>query len=117
MSITTDDDAIRREFEPNCASIDRRFEALEECTRQGVPVGISVSPMLPVRDVKAFAERILSVRPVSVYTSYFHAPGREFVASTRDGVMERLRAQGWTQARFEETVRELRARIPQLKHW
>src|SRR5690242_11095824 len=30
MSITTDSEEIRKKFEPKCASIDRRFEALEK---------------------------------------------------------------------------------------
>lgn len=117
MSITTDDDDIRKAFEPNCPSIDRRFEALEECVRHGVPVGISVSPMLPIRDVVAFAQRIRALKPVSVYTSYFHAPGREFVASTREAAIEMLPRWAWNQARFEETAAKLREHLPQLKQW
>lgn len=117
MSITTDDEEVRREFEPNCASIDRRFEALEECVANGIAVGVSVSPMLPIRDARAFTKRIRALKPQSVYASYLHAPGREFVASTREVGIEIARAHEWDETKYEATLTRLRKGLPEIKSW
>jgi DNA repair photolyase len=114
MSITTDDDEVRRAFEPACASIDRRFEALAEIRAAGIPVGVSVAPMLPIRDPKAFAERILGLDPARVYSGYFHPPGREFAASTRDAAIAIARGYAWTPGAYEKTRRDLGRFLPNL---
>lgn len=47
FSVTTDDDAIRKIFEPTAPSIPRRLEAVRSLHEAGVPVRVSVSPLLP----------------------------------------------------------------------
>ncbi len=47
MSITTDDDSVRRLFEPHAPSIPRRLETLRALGDAGVRTRASVSPLLP----------------------------------------------------------------------
>jgi DNA repair photolyase len=47
MSITTDDEAVRRALEPACAPIARRVAAIRELKAAGVPTQASVAPLLP----------------------------------------------------------------------
>ncbi len=47
MSITTDDEEIRKIFEPTAPPIPRRLEALRTLTEAGVRTAASVSPALP----------------------------------------------------------------------
>lgn len=47
MSITTDDDAIRRIFEPHAPAIPRRLRTLRALSEAGVRTAASVSPALP----------------------------------------------------------------------
>jgi DNA repair photolyase len=47
VSITTDNDAIRAEFEPNAPSIPRRIELGKTLKESGVRAYASVSPLLP----------------------------------------------------------------------
>lgn len=114
MSVTTDDDETRKRFEPSCASIDRRFEALEELVAAGIPIGVSVSPMLPLTDPRGFARRIKALGPSSVYSQMFLPPGREFVASTRAKALPIAREMGWNEREFQRCLREMAAELPEI---
>lgn len=103
MSITTDDDEIRRRFEPQCASVERRLEAVEKLKAAGIRVAVSVCPMLPMKDPAAFARRLMEIGVHSAYASYFHTGDRAFAAGTRDRAWELAREMGWDEAAFERT--------------
>lgn len=47
MSITTDDEAVRRVFEPSCAPIKARLEAIRTIRQAGIPTQASIAPLLP----------------------------------------------------------------------
>lgn len=47
LSITTLEPALARALEPRAASPQRRLQAIEALARAGVPVGVSVSPIIP----------------------------------------------------------------------
>jgi DNA repair photolyase len=47
ISLPTDDDLIRQEFEPKAPSIMRRLELMKRLSESGVAVYASVSPLLP----------------------------------------------------------------------
>jgi DNA repair photolyase len=117
MSITTDSDEIRKRFEPSCASIDRRFEALAEVSAAGIPATVCIAPMLPIENARRFAERILDLRPTNVFTSFFHQKDRQFAASTRPGALDIAKEYGWTRDDYSRTLRELARYLPMLKPW
>jgi DNA repair photolyase len=56
MSITTDDEAVRRIFEPACAPIEHRLNAIRAIRAAGIPTQASVAPLLPCN-----AERLTSL--------------------------------------------------------
>ncbi len=47
ISLTTLDPALARILEPRAAAPHRRLRAIQTLTRAGVPVGVSISPMIP----------------------------------------------------------------------
>jgi len=47
VSFTTDDDNVRREFEPNAPSIERRLQLIRALREAGIEVYLSLSPLLP----------------------------------------------------------------------
>lgn len=47
MSITTDDELVRRIFEPACAPISARLEAIRAVREAGIPTQASIAPLLP----------------------------------------------------------------------
>jgi DNA repair photolyase len=65
LSIPTDDDEVRRVFEPGADSIDDRLDALRTCHRAGIVTFGVVQPMLPMdpdRLVAAMAPFVRCVR-------------------------------------------------------
>jgi DNA repair photolyase len=47
MSITTDDEAVRKVFEPACAPISARLKAIQTVREAGIPTQASIAPLLP----------------------------------------------------------------------
>ncbi len=47
MSITTDDETVRRVFEPACAPLIARLEAIRAVREAGIPTQASIAPLLP----------------------------------------------------------------------
>ena len=47
FSITTDDDAVRRRFEPHCASVSKRLETIRLLRAAGLRVHATLAPLLP----------------------------------------------------------------------
>lgn len=47
VSVTTDDDDIRKQFEPQAPSIPRRLELIEMLAKNGIRVFASIAPLLP----------------------------------------------------------------------
>src|SRR5437868_4981043 len=72
MSIPTDDEDIRKAFEPKAPPLERRWEALAETRQAGIPVGICITPMLPLSDVETFARRVTSFAPDVLVVQEFH---------------------------------------------
>ena len=57
MSITTDDEAVRRIFEPACAPLADRIAAIRAVRAAGIPTQASVAPLLPC-DPERLAEML-----------------------------------------------------------
>ena len=108
MSITTDSDEVRRRFEPQCASIERRFAALRQLTEAGFRTRINVSPLLPLDDARAFAERILEAGVSRVHINTFHEASGPFASGTRQPALAIAREMGWSEDRREQVLEELR---------
>jgi DNA repair photolyase len=110
MSITTDSESVRRAFEPKCASIERRFDALEKASAAGIPVSVGVCPLLPIEDPASFAARILALKPVAVGLGRFHRSDRPFTSNTRAEGLRIAEEMGWNdreQTRVKEELRRL----------
>lgn len=114
MSITTDSDEIRKRFEPSCASVEQRFEAIRRIGEAGIPIGVSIAPTLPMHDPESFAKRIAALNPRHVFTARFHVAKGDFRASTRSGAIDLAKEFAWDDKAYDETVAVLRCHLPQL---
>lgn len=47
VSLSTDNDEVRKEFEPKAPSIPRRLELIKQLSQAGISVYVSMSPLLP----------------------------------------------------------------------
>src|SRR5258708_4942234 len=82
MSIPTDDEEVRKTFEPKAPPLERRWEALRQVQLAGISVGICITPMLPIMDVDLFAQRLASFAPDVLVTQEFHDSRGSFGANT-----------------------------------
>jgi DNA repair photolyase len=82
FSIPTDSEEVRKVFEPKAPPLQKRWTALSELKKSGIPVGVCVAPLLPTENVTAFARRIASVRPDVVVVEGFHDSQGRFGGDT-----------------------------------
>jgi DNA repair photolyase len=115
MTITTDDETVRRVFEPACPSVAARLAAITAVAAAGVPACVTLTPLLPIADPVAFAERLLATGARDFVVQAFHAERGKFVAGTREPALQLCAERGWTIDRYHETVAALRARLPNVR--
>src|SRR5436305_11729082 len=72
VSIPTDSEEVREAFEPKAPPLQRRWEALRDLKASGLAIGVCVTPMLPLADPTAFAERLAELAPDVLVTQHFH---------------------------------------------
>jgi DNA repair photolyase len=116
MSITTDSDAIRRRFEPSCASIERRLEAIKEVKMAGLRTTVCLCPMLPLEDPEVFANRLKLVGADHYVAAFFHSTDRVFAANTRGDAWELSKVYGWDKDAFNAAVARMKRVLPQLNN-
>ena len=85
MTVTTDDDAIRRFYEPGCPSIAARLRAVRKLNDAGVRTCITLTPLLPLRNAAEFAQTLLASGAERFIIQDFHMvknDSSKFVAKT-----------------------------------
>jgi DNA repair photolyase len=115
VSITTDDDAIRHEFEPKAPSIRRRLQLLQKLNESGIRAYVSAAPLLPcnplrlARLIANLADRIwigemnypeINRRPdlLKKYASYFEPSNYQRTTDTLVGAFNSAQinpSRGW----------------------
>lgn len=110
VSIPTDCQEIANAFEPKAPPLERRWQALAEVKAAGVPVGICVTPMLPLRDPEAFVKRLAAFNPEVLVTQDFHDSHGGFGADTGAKARKLLENMTWTAADYGRCLARLRAR-------
>ena len=88
MTVTTDDEDIRRTFEPHCPANPRRLDAISEVKSQGVGACITMTPLLLVTSPYAFADSLMQTGVQKFIAQPFHFKQGKFLAGTRDGAHE-----------------------------
>ncbi len=108
ISIPTDNEQVRQVFEPKAPPLERRWEAAAETKAAGVPIGVCVTPMLPLRDPEAFERRLTALAPDVLVTQDFHDSHGGFGADTHVAAREKLAEQHWTAQDYARCVDRLR---------
>ena len=84
MTVTTDDEDVRRTFEPYCPSNTARLCAIAQVQTKGVDTCITMTPLLLVKEADNFAEQLLDTGVDRFIIQPFHFQKGKFVAATRD---------------------------------
>ena len=93
VTVTTDDDDLRRIMEPKCPSIPARIRALTTLSAAGITACATVTPMLPVQHPVEFARRLRDTGIEQVIIQDFHqskGSGEQFRRSTRPAALQWL---------------------------
>ncbi len=115
MSITTDDELVRKAFEPACASIPQRVEAAARLVQAGISLAVCISPMLPISDPARFARQLRDIGADRYWTGYFHEGQRDFASGTRPGAFALAKAHGWNFDEFQRTAVLMSEILPDLR--
>jgi DNA repair photolyase len=110
ISIPTDSEEIRQAFEPKAPPLDRRWQAAQTVRAAGVPVGICVTPMLPLNDPESFVQRLVDFKPDVLVVQDFHDSGGGFGADTGQRARDLLAnsySTGQQYARVKDRLRRL----------
>ncbi len=123
VTVTTDDEDVRRAFEPSCPSNEKRLDAARELVRREIDTCVTMTPLLLVRHAERFADDLLATGVRKYIVQPFHFQRGKFVAGTRDAALgitaEKLGCRkGEVMQRYGEHYRAarrvLRGRLPQL---
>ncbi len=123
MTVTTDDEDVRRSFEPFCPSNANRLEAIAEVQAQGVDTCITMTPLLWVNDPEGFAEDLLATGVEKFIIQPFHFEKGKFTASTREEAIDlmaqkldcdRVSFRERYEAHYRSAHRILKSKLPHL---
>ncbi len=84
LTVTTDDEDVRRAFEPSCPGNARRLDAARELVDEGIQSCITMTPLLLVRNAGEFAATLLATGVETFIIQPFHFQRGKFVAGTRN---------------------------------
>lgn len=111
ITISTDAEAVRLRYEPHCPSIKVRWKTLEQLRAAGVPIGVSLAPLLPVREARVLGERLAELEAAEYVVQYLHEGASRFRASTPSQTQIRVHDDGWHRDQYEEAVAEIRSAL------
>jgi DNA repair photolyase len=107
VSVTTDDERVRRLLEPNAPGTALRIDALAALRAAGVPTQAAVSPLLP-GDAERLARRLEPVADRVVVDDFFRGDGAGGRRSR--AALEQLRAAGfgaWAEPGYADAAIEV----------
>ena len=106
-TVTTDDEDIRRTFEPFCPSNPVRLQAIGEVQAAGVDTCITMTPLLLVSSPYAFADSLLATGVEKFIAQPFHFQRGKFLAGTREAAFDLMAEKlGCDRASFREEYME-----------
>ena len=111
VSIPADSETVRRAFEPKAPPLERRWEAVEKVKAAGLPVGVCVTPMLPLEDEDGFVRRLAEFRPDVLVVQDFHDSGGAFGADTGESARRLLAERRWRPEDYERVRDRLRQHL------
>lgn len=108
LSLPTDSERVRQQFEPKAPPLEKRWEALRDLRTAGVAVGMCVTPTLPIEDPDAFAQKIAAFRPDVLVCQDFHDADGRFGADTGEAARRLLAEIRWGPDDYRQFVERLR---------
>jgi DNA repair photolyase len=114
MTITTDNDKVRKVFEPLCPSNSVRLEAIKKINAGGIPACITLTPLLPISDVESFAQMLLATGVKKYIVQPLHSEKGRFAGATREEATRLIKEMNWTTEKYQQVYAILNKYIPNL---
>jgi DNA repair photolyase len=114
MTITTDDEAIRKVFEPMCPSNSQRLQTISQLNAEEINTCITMTPLLPLESPEDFANALLSTGVKKFVVQRFHLGKTRFAAGTGDKARQLANELDWDEAAYRKSVQILRSFLPHL---
>jgi DNA repair photolyase len=112
ITVTTDDEDVRRTFEPFCPSNTVRLKTIRDVQDAGVETCITMTPLLLVSQPYAFVNNLLETGVEKFIAQPFHFSRGKFVASTREGAFDLMAEKlGCERSSFQDTYLEHYQRV------
>lgn len=107
FSVTTDDDRVRRLYEPLCSAIEERFRVIGELRAAGIETWVTLAPLLPC-DPERLTARALAASDRDIICDPFHTrETKRSGATTREAAVRVSAHHGlvtWHDAEFQAGV-------------
>lgn len=114
MTITTDDESVRKVFEPYCPSNKARLKAIKEVNEAGIQSCITMTPLLPVSNPEQFAIDLKASGIENFIIQPFHKSKGKFIAGTRESAINILEQFDWTDQRYNDVLKVFQRHIPNI---
>ena len=114
MTVTTDNEEVRKAFEPLCPSNKIRLNAIKEVTEAGIQTCITMTPLLPVKNALEFTQELKSTGVKKFIVQPFHPDKGKFIASTREDALAQIKRMQWDESKYLEVVNVFRKELPWL---
>ena len=114
MTVTTDDEEVRKVFEPFCPSNKTRLNAIKEIHASGIQSCITMTPLLPIKDPESFAIDLKDTGVDNFIIQPFHKTKGKFIAGTRESALEILEKYNWSDAKYNEVFKIILKHIPNI---
>lgn len=111
ISIPTDHESIRMLYEPKAPPLERRWEAAQWLRDEGLPVGLCLTPLLPLMDVDRFVDRVVAFRPDVLVVQDFHQSHGAFGADTGLAARRLLERSQWSIRNYQFVLQQFRKRL------
>jgi DNA repair photolyase len=107
FSVTTDDDRIRRLYEPLCASIEERFSAIAALRSAGIETWVTLAPLLP-SNPERLVEMAVTASDRDIICDPFHTRAtKRSGATTKEAALKISARRGfaeWHDPEFQRSV-------------
>lgn len=90
FSVPTDSDEVFLLMEPKAPTLEKRWEAIRQLRQANIPVGVCITPTLPIQNPERFAAQILGINPEVVVVQEFHDSRGGFGADTPEAARKSL---------------------------
>ena len=114
VTVTTDSEEVRRAFEPHCPTNSKRLATVETLARSGVDTGVTLTPLLPIKDAHQFAADLAVTGAQRFVVQSFHTGKGRFVRGTGAAAIQLAKKMDWNADRYQQVVDALQHALPNL---